>query len=156
MNSLTNDTIQFNYAPFFETVIRYLGGLLSAYALSGEPILLSRADDLGRMLLPAFNTTSGLPAYAVNTVRYVIHAPLLVLILIVKCSGGIRFGWQQNRVLWSEVLSCQMEYKYLAHLTGRAHYYEKVRLPLPIFIFRYMAYFLGGTRDGDNVQHIYA
>jgi len=57
---------QNGYAPFFETTIRYLGGLLSAYALSGEPILLARADDLGRMLLPAFNTSSGLPKYAVN------------------------------------------------------------------------------------------
>lgn len=62
---------QQSYAPFFETVIRYLGGLLSAYALSGEPILLSRADDLGTMLLPAFDTTHGLPMYAVNTVSYV-------------------------------------------------------------------------------------
>ena len=62
-----------NFVPFFETVIRYLGGLLSAYALSGEPILLARADDLGKMLLPAFNTTHGLPMYAVNTVSYV-HA----------------------------------------------------------------------------------
>jgi hypothetical protein len=61
--------IQNSYAPFFETVIRYLGGLLSAYALSGNPILLSRADDLGGMLLPAFNTNSSLPAFAVNTVR---------------------------------------------------------------------------------------
>ena len=53
-------------APFFESVIRYLGGLLSAYALSGEPILLARADELGRKLLPVFNSTSGLPHYAVN------------------------------------------------------------------------------------------
>ncbi len=60
-----------SYAPFFETVIRYLGGLLSAYALTGEPILLSRADDLGTMLLPAFDTPHGLPMYAVNTVSYV-------------------------------------------------------------------------------------
>ena len=57
-----------SYAPFFETVIRYLGGTLSAYALSGEPILLARADDLGKALLPAFNTSSGFPMYAVNTV----------------------------------------------------------------------------------------
>jgi hypothetical protein len=56
-----------HFAPFFETVIRYLGGLLSAFALSGEPILLSRADDLGRMLLPAFNTSSGIPMPSVNT-----------------------------------------------------------------------------------------
>jgi len=58
---------QDKFAPFFETVIRVLGGLLSAHALSGEPVLLSRADDLGRALLPVFNTTSGLPMYSVNT-----------------------------------------------------------------------------------------
>ncbi|RDB20921.1 Endoplasmic reticulum mannosyl-oligosaccharide 1,2-alpha-mannosidase [Hypsizygus marmoreus] len=95
------------YAPFFETVIRYLGGLLSAYALSGEPVLLARADDLGKMLLPAFNTTSGFPMYAVNTV-----------------TGQTRLGWTGG-ALWAEVLSNQMEYKYLAHLTGRTEYYEK-------------------------------
>lgn len=55
------------FAPFFESVIRYLGGMLSAYALSGEPVLLGRADDLGRMLLPAMQTDSGFPMYAVNT-----------------------------------------------------------------------------------------
>ncbi|KAF9809117.1 hypothetical protein IEO21_07552 [Rhodonia placenta] len=98
-----------SYAPFFETVIRYLGGLLSAYALSGEPILLTRADDLGRMLLPALNTTSGLPMYAVNTV-----------------TGETREGWTHGTVLWAEALSCQLEYKYLAHLTGRREYFEDV------------------------------
>lgn len=55
------------YAPFFETVIRYLGGLLSSYALSNEPLLLQRADELGTKLSPVFNTTSGLPTYSVNT-----------------------------------------------------------------------------------------
>lgn len=50
-------------------VIRYLGGLLSAYAMSNETIFLTRADDLGRKLLPAFNTSSGMPTYAVNTVK---------------------------------------------------------------------------------------
>lgn len=97
------------YAPFFETVIRYLGGLLSAYALSKEPMLLAQADLLGDMLLPALNTSSGLPTYAVNTV-----------------DGLTRQGWNGNNVLWAEALSCQMEYKYLAHLTGRSHYFEKV------------------------------
>jgi hypothetical protein len=63
---------QNEYAPFFETVIRYLGGLLSAYALSGESGLLSRADDLGSKLLPAFNSSTGLPYYAVNTVKFVL------------------------------------------------------------------------------------
>lgn len=99
--------VEGKYAPFFETVIRYLGGLLSAYALTGEPVLLSRADDLGRMLLPAFNTTSGLPKYAVNTV-----------------TGKTRVGWTSN-VLWAEALSNQLEYKFLAHLTGRTEYFVK-------------------------------
>ncbi|KAG6335738.1 hypothetical protein ID866_3362 [Astraeus odoratus] len=95
------------FAPFFETVIRVLGGLLSAYALSGEPILLSRADDLGRALLPAFNTTSGLPMFSVNT-----------------ATGVTRQGWTVD-ALWSEMTSCQLEYKYLAHLTGRTDYYHR-------------------------------
>ena len=59
---------QHAYASFFETVIRYLGGLLSAYALSHDPVFLSRADDLGTKLLPAFSSASGLPYHSVNTV----------------------------------------------------------------------------------------
>lgn len=66
-NILTYRTLlQDQSVQFFETVIRYLGGLLSAFALTGEPVLLARADDLGRQLLPVFNTTLGLPAFGVN------------------------------------------------------------------------------------------
>jgi len=57
-----------DYSPFFETVIRYLGGLMSAYALSKEPILLEKADELARVLSPAFNSATGFPYYAVNPV----------------------------------------------------------------------------------------
>ncbi|KAA1469131.1 seven-hairpin glycosidase [Dentipellis sp. KUC8613] len=97
------------FAPFFETVIRYLGGLLSAYSLSNDPLLLARADDLGGMMLPAFSTASGLPMFAVNTVN-----------------GKTQGGWRPGVTLWAEALSCQMEYKYLAFLTGRKDYYTKV------------------------------
>ncbi|KAK7028816.1 hypothetical protein VNI00_014829 [Paramarasmius palmivorus] len=62
------------FVPFFETIIRYLGGLLSAYALSGKPVLLEKADMLGEMLLPAFDTQSGLPMFAVNPQnKYLAH-----------------------------------------------------------------------------------
>ncbi|KAL0060424.1 hypothetical protein AAF712_012793 [Marasmius tenuissimus] len=94
------------FAPFFETIIRYLGGLLSAYALSKDPILLQKADELGQALLPAFNTSSGLPMYAVNTL-----------------TGATRGGWT-GTTLWAEALSNQMEFKYLAHLTGKKEYFE--------------------------------
>lgn len=56
-----------NFASFFETIIRYLGGSLSAYALSKDSTLLHLADRLGTVLLPAFNgTETGLPSYSVN------------------------------------------------------------------------------------------
>ena len=97
---------QNKYVPFFETVIRYLGGLLSAYALSKDPSLLSRADDLGTALLPAFYTPSGVPMYSVNTEN-----------------GNVAKSWSPDAVL-SEILSCQLEYKYLSYLTGRQVYYE--------------------------------
>ncbi|OCH87824.1 seven-hairpin glycosidase [Obba rivulosa] len=104
-----------SFAAFFETVIRHLGGMLSAYALSGDPILLARADDLGSKLLPAFHTGSGFPKYAVNTV-----------------TGEIRPGWTGSAVLWAEALSCQLEYKYLAHLTGRRQYFDTVEKAMDI------------------------
>ena len=47
--------------PVFETSIRYLGGLLSAYDLSGDTMILDRAVDLADILSKAFNTESGVP-----------------------------------------------------------------------------------------------
>lgn len=66
------------YAPFFETAIRYLGGLLAAYALSGESILLDRASDLATLLEPAFNTPEGLPRFGVNTNTSVVSSALFL------------------------------------------------------------------------------
>ncbi|KAF9092233.1 hypothetical protein BGX27_001866 [Mortierella sp. AM989] len=52
---------------FFETVIRYLGGLLGAYDLTGEKVLLEKAKELGGYLLNAFENRD-FPAsrFAVN------------------------------------------------------------------------------------------
>jgi mannosidase alpha-like ER degradation enhancer 2 len=44
----------------FETTIRALGGLVSAYELSGREGLLRLAVELGDGLLPAFNTKTGI------------------------------------------------------------------------------------------------
>ena len=43
------------YVQNFEITIRLLGGLLSAYQLTGDKRLLSLAEDLGNRLLPVFN-----------------------------------------------------------------------------------------------------
>ncbi|GAQ88520.1 Glycosyl hydrolase family 47 [Klebsormidium nitens] len=61
----------------FETNIRVLGGLLSAHLLASDPStgmaveqytgkLLELAEDLGRRLLPAFYTATGIPFGSVN------------------------------------------------------------------------------------------
>lgn len=54
------------YVSVFETSIRMLGGLLSAHHASGDPVLLTKARDLGNRLLPAFDTPTGMPHRFVN------------------------------------------------------------------------------------------
>ncbi len=53
----------------FEITIRLLGGLLSSYQLTGDARLLALADDLGRRLLPAFDSPTGMPYVNVNLRR---------------------------------------------------------------------------------------
>jgi len=65
----------------FETTIRVLGGLLSGHIFAnqtGQPFhlpwyrgeLLSLAHDLGKRLLPAFSTPTGLPYARVFTILF--------------------------------------------------------------------------------------
>jgi mannosidase alpha-like ER degradation enhancer 2 len=54
------------YVKNFEITIRMLGGLLSAYHLTGDARLLALAHDLGTRLLPAFKSPTGLPYEYVN------------------------------------------------------------------------------------------
>lgn len=50
----------------FETTIRYVGGLLSAYDLSGDEIFITKTVELVDRLLPAFDTPTGIPYQYVN------------------------------------------------------------------------------------------
>ena len=50
----------------FEITIRVLGGLLSAYEMTGDARLLQLADDLGTRLLPVFESPTGMPYMYVN------------------------------------------------------------------------------------------
>jgi ER degradation enhancer, mannosidase alpha-like 1 len=81
-----SDWVQFdvNTKPqVFETTIRVLGGLLSAHIFASDkthPLhlkwyrgeLLERAHDLGRRLLPAFATPTGIPFARVGRVENVV------------------------------------------------------------------------------------
>lgn len=48
------------------TLHRVLGGLLSAYDLSGEQMFLIKAQQIADRLLPAWDTASGIPYNVIN------------------------------------------------------------------------------------------
>ncbi|KAI9319614.1 glycoside hydrolase [Dichotomocladium elegans] len=92
----------------FESIIRYLGGLLSAYELSDYkyPVLLQKADLLAQTLLPAFDTPYGLPTHEWNPVR----------------AAAI-----SNTTLVAEVGTIQLEFLTLSYHTGNTIYAEKAQ-----------------------------
>lgn len=89
------------YNSLFEITIRILGGLLSAYHLSGERVFLERAYDLGNRSLSAFNTPSHIPLSDINLMHRTAKSP----------------SWTSDSSV-SEVASLQLEFKDLARLTG--------------------------------------
>lgn len=50
----------------FETNIRFVGGLLSCYALTGDILFKDKAEQVANKLLPAFQTPTGIPYSLVN------------------------------------------------------------------------------------------
>lgn len=91
----------------FESTIRILGGLLSAYHLSGDPLFLQKAVDLGDRLMPAFKTPSNIPYSDVNLGTGVAHPPV----------------WTSDSTV-AEVTSIQLEFRELSRLTGNSKYRE--------------------------------
>lgn len=85
----------------FETTIRVLGGLLSAYHLSGDEMFLAKSLDLGYRLMPAFSTPSGIPFSDTNLLTLKSHAP----------------RWSPDSST-SEVTTIQLEFRDLSRCTG--------------------------------------
>lgn len=96
----------------FETTIRYLGGLISAYDLSHEPILLEKAIQLGEMLYRAFDTTNNMP---------------LGWLDIEGAKSPGRAGFNSEYSLCFACLgSLTMEFTRLAQITSEPKYYDVV------------------------------
>ena len=98
-NDLSLDSDRYN--NLFEITIRILGGLLSAYHLSGDKVFLEKAYDLGNRSLPAFGTQSLIPFSDINLKRRSAKPP----------------SWSADSSL-SEVATLQLEFKELSRLTG--------------------------------------
>lgn len=50
----------------FEFNIRFVGGLLTGYALTKDSVYLKKAEEIAEKLLPAFNTPTGIPYSIIN------------------------------------------------------------------------------------------
>lgn len=145
----------------FETTIRMLGGFLSAHYLSitfpelapladddqgapGEDLYLEKATDLADRLLGAFDSPSGVPYASVN----------------LKTIKGVPSHADGGASSTAEATSLQLEFKYLAMLTGEKDYWNKAEKVMqvvddngmedglvPIFMYAH-----DGTFRGDNIR----
>ncbi|WEW60598.1 mannosyl-oligosaccharide 1,2-alpha-mannosidase [Emydomyces testavorans] len=98
--------------PLFETVIRYLGGLIGAYDISeGKyPALLDKAVELAEILMGAFDTPNRMP------LTYYWWAPAYA-------SQPHRAA---TRVVLAELGSLSVEFTRLAQLTKQNKYYDAI------------------------------
>src|SRR5882724_6393840 len=97
------------YVKNFEITIRLLGGLLSSYQLTGDKRLLQLAEDLGKRLLPVFNSPTGLPYVYVNLQTGQVRDPVT------------------NP---AETGTLLLEFGTLSKLTGKPIFYDKAKRAL--------------------------
>jgi mannosyl-oligosaccharide alpha-1,2-mannosidase len=145
----------------FETTIRMLGGLLSAHYLSteypnlapiaeddpgtrGEDLYLEKAKDLADRLMSAFDSPTGIPYASIDLGTF----------------KGIPSHDDGGASSTAETTTLQLEFKYLAKLTGEKLFWDKVEKVMevvdnlgakdglvPIFL-----YATSGEFRGDNIR----
>lgn len=101
----------------FETTIRYLGGFLAAYDLSGDARLLRKANEVGEMLLKAFDTPNRMPI-----TRWRVNS----------AAGGEKQVAPDGELV-AEIGSLTMEFTRLSLLTGDPKWFDAVQRITDIF-----------------------
>ena len=98
----------------FETTIRYLGGFLGAYEISNKayPGLLTKATEIGEILLGAFDTPNRLPMGRWDWRAYV--------------RGEMQTS-APHAMLSAEIGTLSLEFTKLTQLTGDVRFYDAVQ-----------------------------
>lgn len=101
-----------NDIPLFETVIRYLGGLVAAYDISegAHRILLDKAVELADILMGAFDTPNRMP----------------MTFYLWKPTFASQPHRARTRVVLAELGSLSVEFTRLAQITKEAKYYDAI------------------------------
>ena len=118
------------YVKVFEITIRELGGLLSAYQMTGDKRLLELAEDLANRLAPAFQSKTGMPYQYVNLK-----------------TGKVR-GAHSNP---AEIGTLYLEFGTLDRLTHRAHASARTAL-VTLFGYRSELGLYGSEIDVETGQ----
>uniref|UniRef100_A0A164V9Q0 alpha-1,2-Mannosidase n=1 Tax=Daucus carota subsp. sativus TaxID=79200 RepID=A0A164V9Q0_DAUCS len=93
----------------FQRARGVVGGLLSAFDLSGDKIFLEKATDIGNRLLPAWDTATGIPFNIINLAHGNPHNP----------------GWTRGDSILADSGTEQLEFIALSQRTGDPKYQEK-------------------------------
>ncbi|VEN56191.1 unnamed protein product, partial [Callosobruchus maculatus] len=95
----------------FEVNIRFVGGLLACFALTGDVIFRDKAQQIADKLLPAFDTPTGIPNALVNF----------------KTGNSKNYYWASGgSSILSEFGTLHLEMAYLSDVTGNPIYRNKV------------------------------
>ncbi|KAF2836732.1 glycoside hydrolase family 47 protein [Patellaria atrata CBS 101060] len=122
----------------FETIIRYLGGFLSAYDLSeGKyPLLLEKATELGEMVYHAFDTPNRMPMTRWYWKKLVLHTLSLYFNWRAKFFCSSAMGEPQEASHYSlaaELGSFSLEFTRLSQLTGDSKWYDAAQRVMDVF-----------------------
>tara|TARA_R110002003_G_scaffold106_18_gene8875 strand:- start:12944 stop:14602 length:1659 start_codon:yes stop_codon:yes gene_type:complete len=101
----------------FETCIRYLGGLIAAYDLSGHEVLKTKAVEVGDLLYAGFNTKNGMPVD-------------FILFEIAKNGSGLNV---ESQVVSASPGTITLEFSRLSQITGDDKYYAAVSQVMDVF-----------------------
>ncbi|XP_052131804.1 mannosyl-oligosaccharide 1,2-alpha-mannosidase IA [Frankliniella occidentalis] len=95
----------------FETNIRFVGGLLTCYSLTGDVMFRDKAEHIAEKLLPAFQTPTGIPNALIN----------------LKTGFSKNYAWASGgSSILSEFGTLHLEFSYLSDVTGNHIYREKI------------------------------
>ena len=94
----------------FEVNIRYIAGFISAYTMTNDKLFLDKAKECADLMLPAFNSPSGIPFSLINPVT----------------GNGKSWGWAGGSSILAEIGTLHLEFLYLSYLTKDPIYYNKV------------------------------
>jgi mannosidase alpha-like ER degradation enhancer 2 len=114
----------------FEINIRILGGLLTAYQMTGDARFLRLAQDLGTRLLPAFSSPTGMPYRFVNL------------------RTGQTSGAESNP---AEIGTLMLEFGTLAKLAKRDIFYDTAKRAL-VALYTRRSTLTGLVGEGINVE----